>query len=451
MGTMPCSLSTDKCAPRSTPHMVLPSLDHSLVAVSYTTDKYVHIIDAHTRTIVDSLGVPHIENAKIHTGTWYRLVGELYFVTVDMTGAIDGAAGGGGLHLWKMIGSGAILLDSWSAPNALGMLANETKPIAAGGNHLHANGLLYVTDAKLGGGYFVNISSGVISLVNHVSVDQLAPDCSHGGGLWVYAHPTDPSIVVAQYGTQSPGESCVAVLNIQDATLVDTIALSENANDAHGLAFCQHDDGSGQTKTYLLNTNRVSGTLDIIDYDMRTFVSKDIDLNLKVSNSFATNDETCTEDVPLLARRYQPDVLTAITFDAGNPEIGTVYQPSRGRHPKTAVLPQNRLPYAAPGLYSFSVIACTTVTRLQQDISLPAYNAKTTVNAADPHGANLVGDEVWMIDQAPTGSTIYCDDKVIHFASGALEGTSIPCPSSYPPSPPIIPPGATPLGSMDVV
>ena len=231
--------STVSCYPRSTPHMVIPSPSQDIVAMSYTADAFVHFMDVKTRRIVACLSVKHVPGAQIHTGTWYSLGGKLYFLMVDMTGKIGGADGGGGLHLWEINGTSATLVHSWSAPIALLLPTNETKPIAAGGHYSNPNGILFVTDAKYGGGYFVDITSGKIVLAGHVTIQQLSPGCNNGGGLWVYPHPEREDRLVAQYGTQSNGKSCLIDLDVRNKTLVRMFSLSENAVDAHGLVFCK--------------------------------------------------------------------------------------------------------------------------------------------------------------------------------------------------------------------
>lgn len=434
------------CFPRSVPHMVLPSPDHSLVAVSYTADRFVHLLDAASKKVVDCLGVQHVEGAKIHTGTWYdRGDGKLYFLMVDMVGAIDGASGGGGLHLWRVgrNGTPSVLVQSWSAPNALGLPVGDTKPIAAGGHHVSPNGVTFVTDAKrTGGGYFVDVSNETVSLVRHVTPSELAPECDHGGGLWVYAHPHDDDVVIAQYGTQTPGESCLLAANVRTATVTRKFNLSANVNDAHGLAFCRHEGHS-----YLLSTGRVSATADVVNYTSGDLVVQDFDLNAMLDGHFAANDGTCYPP-PEGARQFQPDVLAQV----GN----VLYQPSRGRRPFTAVRAENRLPHAAPGLYSYRVSDdCTSFYRHEGAISLAANDSASFQTAADPHGGGVVGQEVWAIDQAPTGLTVYCDDVAFaHVPNWLVPLTTlfaaapIPCPDfpspPLPPSPPSPPPPLPP-------
>ena len=422
--------STESCFPRSTPHMVLPSPSHDLVAISYTADSFVHLMDVKTRQIVSCLSVSHVEGSLIHTGSWYSYNNRLYFVMVDMTGKVDGATGGGGLHLWEVEGTNSTLLHSWSAPLSLGLLTSETKPIATGGHYTNPNGVLYVTDAKQGGGYFVDISTREIVLVGHITMEQLAPECNHGGGLWVYPHPERDDRLVAQYGTQVLGKSCLVDLNIHTKQLIRKFSLSPNALDAHGLVFCEA--GGHQ---YMMNTNRVSRTMDIVNYTSGTLERSDIDLNDLFYGHFAPVDDTCVDSPPPdeTDKRFQPDVLSK----RGN----ILYQPTRGRHPFSAVAPNNRLPYAAPGLYSYRMSEdCLSVYRSEDDISLPAHDATSTLKAADPHGGDVVGEEeVWMIDQAPTGLTVYCDDVTLAYVPNMVDEPPRSCPgflSPFPPSPP---------------
>ena len=43
------------------------------------------------------------------------------------------------------------------------------------------------------------------------------------------------------------------------------------------------------------------------------------------------------------------------------------------------------------------------------------YQHITYLVQADPHGGDLIGNEMWLIDQSPTGLIIYCDKKATAF------------------------------------
>ena len=43
------------CRPAFKPHMLIPSPDNKLVAISYTGDQFVHLVDAETKAIVACL------------------------------------------------------------------------------------------------------------------------------------------------------------------------------------------------------------------------------------------------------------------------------------------------------------------------------------------------------------------------------------------------------------
>ena len=75
--------------------MLIPSPDNKLVAVSYTGDTFVHLVDAETKSIVACLDATNpatgVEGGTIHTGAWY---GDNEFLMCDMTGSVNGVGGG---------------------------------------------------------------------------------------------------------------------------------------------------------------------------------------------------------------------------------------------------------------------------------------------------------------------------------------------------------------------
>ena len=146
--------------------MVLPSPNHKYVAVSYTSDQFVHILSAEAKQMVaciDARLVPGLEGGLIHTGAWY---GDDHFVMVDMTGSLYGVQGGA-LHKFfinftrieergscRCTNNGAddgLTHEASLAigPSAVGRGTVGTKPIAIGTNPIGAyRSLYFVTDAK---------------------------------------------------------------------------------------------------------------------------------------------------------------------------------------------------------------------------------------------------------------------------------------------------------------
>lgn len=62
-------------------------------------------------------------------------------------------------------------------------------------------------------------------------------DCK-GGGLWTVAHPEDPEVLIAQYGSQG-GSECLYQINLKSLAITKVYALPTAADDAHGIAFCK--------------------------------------------------------------------------------------------------------------------------------------------------------------------------------------------------------------------
>ena len=120
-------------------------------------------------------------------------------------------------------------------------------------------------------------------------------------------------------------------------------------------------------------------------------------------------------------------------------------------NPHAVVVPyllfDQKLSYVAPGLYSYHVdVDCLGVHRKTNGISLPAYDSRNILHSADPHGGDIVGDEMWMIDQSPTGITIDCEDdesgKTMSYLKYGRLRDPIECPqeTQYTPVSPLLPP-----------
>lgn len=454
------------CFPAKTPHMVIPQpVAHpAYVAVTYTSDKVVHILDAKTYEIVLCFGVPDVEDARIHDGAWHREGNAWYFVLVDMTGHVHGAQGGGGLHLFRLdlADFRATRLSSWSAPLSLSMHPADTKPIAIGTNPASNTKIFYVTDAFFGGGYFVGIQNDSIQLVHHVSNTTLVNGgCARPGsklfGLWISAHPTLPDVAIAEYGQQIAGYSCLVILDLAAQTVKQAVPLSPNGIDAHGIDYCR----SGE-ELFIVVSHRVSATMDIIRYSDGAIVEADIDLNALLNGSFAPVSGECESvSPPEAAQRFQPDVFSVLD--------NKLYFTARGRRPLSAVLYANWLEYAAPGMYVFEFTDDCRGIR-SANLSVPVYDDRALTSASDPHGGALVATKYWLIDQSPTGFFAEYAGRRWHLSRSQIEAMRqqgedflfvsqdslprpLPCLLTPPSSPPAAsdapprPPAPPPLGA----
>jgi hypothetical protein len=391
------------------PHMVLPSPDKSLVAISYTGDRHVHILDATTRMIRMCLEVK-TEGSKIHTGHW--MVGEgssLLFVMVDMTGKIHGASGGGGLHLWR-IDKGSnmgTLISSLSMPISFLLPSSSTKPIAAGSTRLGDNtNILFVTDAKQGGGFFVEVSTLSLTPKGRIQSSQLG-NCKGGGGLWVSTVEDSKSRLMAVYGKQETNTSCIVEVDVSTKLLSRVIHLPATSIDVHGIGYCRN-----LQQLYVLTTNRISADLDITRYSDGKHM-KHVQLEHVHNSAYAPYTGACEGKTINEGTRFmQPDI-----FDMQN---GKIYQATRGRAPLSAVSTANMLIAASPGMYTYTVKDCLEIIRTESDVSLPANDIHTVGASADPHGGALVGDEFWMIDQAPSGVILLCDNAQTYLSKERL-------------------------------
>lgn len=376
--------------------MISPSPDGKFIAISYTGDKFVHILDASTKEMLLELDATApregVTGGAIHTGSWYA--GSTYFIMVDMTGTVDGIAGGA-LHKFSLDLGGNSTYQYMESlgmgSSAAGRGTTGTKPIAMGSNHQKfASGrfshLYMVTDAK-GAGSIVNVDS--MTVVADIPLADFG-NCT-SGGIWVEPHPTDESMVLAQYGAQNAehcGEGCVDGPNynpeclykvsLDSKSITEIVHLPPGADDAHGLQFCTATDGT----LFIVNTNRISATLDIVNYETGEIVVASLKLN---------------DLLPGSAKVLQPDVI----YSSGN----HIYIAGRGSVPLTAVKPMHKNPEAIAGVYSFTISSnCDSVTFNEGvDVALAATVA-SNVEGNDFHGISGHGDEVWGIDQSATGS-----------------------------------------------
>eukprot|EP00964_Phaeocystis_antarctica_P047408 scaffold27423_cov64-Phaeocystis_antarctica.AAC.3 len=164
-------------------------------------------------------------------------------------------------------------------------------------------------------------------------------DCK-GGGLWTVAHPEDPEVLIAQYGSQG-GSECLYQINLKSLAITKVYALPTAADDAHGIAFCKASAGD----YYLVNTNRASATLDVLNYATGEIVVDSFDLNGPLAAS---------PDLKVL----QPDVIYLHQDEGGNAADSVLYMAARGPEPVSAVKAQNFFPDALPGLFKLHLTDC---------------------------------------------------------------------------------------------
>mmetsp|Transcript_12017 Transcript_12017/g.38325 ORF Transcript_12017/g.38325 Transcript_12017/m.38325 type:complete len:402 (+) Transcript_12017:54-1259(+) len=376
--------------------MVLPSPNHKYVAVSYTSDQFVHILSAEAKQMVaciDARLVPGLEGGLIHTGAWY---GDDHFVMVDMTGSLYGVQGGA-LHKFfinftrieergscRCTNNGAddgLTHEASLAigPSAVGRGTVGTKPIAIGTNPIGAyRSLYFVTDAK-GAGSIVDVT-GDMAVVADLPLEAFG--ACEGGGLWTEHHPEDEEVLIAQYGTQGD-KQCLYQINLKEKVITKTYNLPAAANDAHGIAFCK---ANSTGKFFLLNTNRVSATLDVLDYQTGELVVDSYNLN----DRFMSGDERM--------KMLMPDTIYYRAYDSA------LYMAARGPSPVSAVKPENFNPNATAGLFKLSLTDCIDPA-YGNDAFLLTEARRVPVGSSDVHGVRGVGPtEVWAIDQAATGS-----------------------------------------------
>ena len=367
--------------------MVLPSPDGMLVAVSYTGDTFVHMVDAATKEIVACLDATNpaigVEAKTVHTGAWH---GDSAFLMCDMTGSVASVAGGA-IHKFSVdratneVAYVASVSMGGSEVQA-GRGTSDTKPIALGTNRLGDYAHLFVvTDAK-GGGSIVDADT--MEIAAHL---PLADTVCPSGGLWVEPHPTDPALVVAQYGAQGTTtdvvDECLVMVDLSSQQVAGVWELPAGADDAHGLQFCARESDG---KLFVVNTNRVSATLDVLDAETGEVVVGEVDLNALIPDAVDGGKMI-----------LQPDVI----YHAE--ETKMLYVAGRGPNPVSAVKAANFNPDAIAGLYAFAVGAeCDTV---EFSFLTPVDTARPqSGNSADTHGVWGVGTEVWIIDQAATGA-----------------------------------------------
>jgi len=398
------------------PHMVLPSPDNKLFAVSTTAGNKTFIIDSQTLKVVHLIEVL-TPNSKIHTAFWHRIENELFIILVDMTGIINGV-GGGGLHAYKMDSGKIKFVTSISVAYIFNLDPTTTKPIDAGTN-IDGDNNLVVTDAKQGGIFIIKMTkTGFIPIKQFPS--SVLKNCKNGGGLWVSPNPKVKDSVFAIFGKQTQNSSCLIDIDVKNIKLNHILNLPVNAIDAHGIGYCVDSAHS----LNILISNRIGGTLNIIDYSTKS-VKKTIKLEDILTPAKYTGP--CTKNNTHDNRRlsessssnyFMPDVMS-IYHDR-------VYQVSRGRNAISAISTSNKLKTALPGLYQYSINknTCDVYSDIS-DVSLPTYDALSMLKSSDPHGGNIVNGNYILIDQSPSGAIMKCDGKNTYVSKEKLRENNI--------------------------
>jgi len=184
-------------------------------------------------------------------------------------------------------------------------------------------------------------------------------------------------VIIAQYGSQS-GAECLYQVNLKEQAITKIYDLPAGADDAHGIAFCR---APSTGKYFLVNTNRASATLDVLDYRTGEAVVESYDLN-----------------APFGAKVLQPDVIYYREADSA------LYMAARGPEPVSAVKPQNFFPNATPGVFKLLLTECVGPA-YGEDAFLSTDLSRVPAITSDVHSLWAVGPaEVWAIDQAATGS-----------------------------------------------
>uniref|UniRef100_A0A6T9GR65 Alkaline phosphatase n=1 Tax=Alexandrium catenella TaxID=2925 RepID=A0A6T9GR65_ALECA len=380
------------CGPKHKPHMVLPSPDGRHTAVTYTGDQDYAILSNSGYSVVQCPSVeylrPKVFGGAVHTGAWRT---RSTFLAVDMTGCVEGTCGGAiHRHDFTFDGSGAMTGSSYVSSLGHAGVASQrgtaaTKPIAMGNNPRGSYAHLYfVTDAK-GAGSIMNADN--MTWDTHFSAGSFG-NCS-GGGLWVEPHPDDEKVVLAQYGKQD-GASCIFKVDMASKALTLLVQLDDSA-DAHGLQFCKTTGG----QLTVLNTNRQTATLDVVDYATGSFLLRGYDMNANVFDSASHRRLHAQTD------KLQPDV--AYLHD------GFLYMAARGPRPVSAVKAQNYYANAHPGMMALKIDPATCLPAASQSAAFALNTLERSPEiTSDVHGLWGVtsggSKEIWVLDQAATGS-----------------------------------------------
>jgi len=241
--------------------------------------------------------------------------------------------------------------------------------------------------------------------VKHFTKDEFG-DC-FGGGLWAEPHPSDPNIMLAQYGLQgfesTVGKNCLFKIDMSTLTMSLFTQLPDNT-DAHGLQFCRTTGGDLR----VINTNRQTSTLDVIDYSTGALLLEGYDMNAEVFDNIPAT--WLTE----AGKRTSPDILRQGQKKKLQPDVvylhnDFLYIAARGPRPISVVKAQNFYENAHPGLMAMKIDAATCLPAADQTGAFivtalersPEVTSDVHVVWGVPNGGNM---EIWVLDQAGTGS-----------------------------------------------
>jgi hypothetical protein len=398
------------CVPKHKPHMVLPSPDGKYTAVTYTGDQDFSIIKNDEYSVkycptVDFLK-PHVFGGATHTGAWHT---KDNFLLLDMTGCVDGVCGGG-VYKFNLQYDTDGIMTGFTYDAALGVSGvkearetTATKPIALGNNPSgDYSNLFFVTDAK-GAGSIMNADT--MTWEKHFKKSDFG-NC-FGGGLWVAPHPTDPAIVLVQYGQQGDAEktgyNCLFKVNMQTMAMSKLVELRQNV-DAHGMQFCETSAGD----LTVLNTNRQDASLDVIKYSDGSVLLEGYKMNPKAFDGVTASflkDPTAAGGANTLTEaqtdKLQPDVAYL--------HEDTLFLAARGPKPVSAVKAQNYYKNAHPGAMALKIDKATCQPAADQaDAFILTTMERSPEITSDVHSLwkvkNGAKNEIWVLDQAGTGS-----------------------------------------------
>jgi len=395
------------CVPKHKPHMVLPSPDGKYTAVTYTGDQDFSIIKNDEYSVkycptVDFLK-PHVFGGATHTGAWHT---KDNFLLLDMTGCVDGVCGGG-VYKFSLQYDASGIMTGTKFESALGVSGvkaarntSATKPIALGnnpsGDYKH---LFFVTDAK-GAGSVMNADT--MQWEKHFPKSEFG-NCV-GGGLWVEPHPRDPAIVLVQYGQQGdaekPGYNCLFKVNMQTLELSKVVELRQNI-DAHGMQFCEPTSGD----LTVLNTNRQDATLDVIKYDDGAVLLEGYKLNTEVFDKmdakFLRAPDAKGGEMTMTETRVTDKLQPDVAYLHGE----HLFLAARGPKPVSAVKAQNYYKNAHPGAMALKIDKATCLpAKDQSDAMILTTMERSPQITSDVHSLWGIGNEIWVVDQAGTGS-----------------------------------------------
>jgi len=187
-------------------------------------------------------------------------------------------------------------------------------------------------------------------------------------------------------------------INMETQKISLLAQLPDNA-DAHGIQFCQTTGGDWT----LINTNRQTSTLDVINYTDGSYLLRDYDINKKVFDNVNASWHSEGENRRLRGQKdkLQPDVAYL--------HAGYLYMAARGPRPVSAVKAQNFRTNAHPGMMALKIDSSTCLPDADQSTAFVLTTLERSPEiTSDVHGlwgvSNTGIPQIWAVDQAGTGS-----------------------------------------------